>query len=333
MADAEVGDDVYGEDPTVRRLEEASAALLERPAALFVPTGTMGNQVAVHLQTRPGSEAILEARSHIFNFELGAMAVWSGVLPRPVLTTNGLMTAAQVEAAISPPVYYRTPTRLLCLENTLNLWSGLAIDAASTRSLIEVAHRHRLAVHLDGARIFNAAIAQGTTAAALAAGCDTVMFCLSKGLAAPVGSMLVGSRELVTEARRVRKLFGGGMRQVGVLAAAGLVALEQMVGRLHEDHERAHRLASALAEIPGVVLDPSLIATNILVFRLEPVALPGDVAPAARFVAGLSERGVLCGAFSDHEVRMVTHCDVDDVGIEEAITAARATLTEMYGKR
>jgi threonine aldolase len=330
MAEAEVGDDVYGEDPTVRRLEELAAARVGKAAAIFVPSGTMGNQIAVHLQTHPGSEAILEARAHIYNFELGAMAVWSGVLPRAVATQDGLLTPEQVEAAIGPPVYYRTPTRLLCLENTLNLWSGLVMDSVRSQALAAVAHARSLAVHLDGARIFNAAAALHTTAAELAAGCDTVMFCLSKGLAAPVGSILAGESDLIVEARRVRKLFGGGMRQVGVLAAAGLVALEQMVERLHEDHERARRLALALAEMPGVVLDPTRVATNILVFRLAPAALPDQVAPSARFVAGLLDRGVLCGAFSDHEVRMVTHCDVDDAGIETAIAAAAATLAGMY---
>ena len=330
MARAEVGDDVYCEDPTVRRLEELGAASMGKAAALFVPSGTMGNQIAVHVQSHPGSEAILEARSHIFNFELGAMAVWSGVLPRPVSTTGGLLAPEQIEAAVSPPVYYRTPSRLLCLENTLNFWSGLPMSPALSQRLAGVAHRRGLAVHLDGARIFNAATALGTTAAQLAEGCDTVMFCLSKGLAAPVGSLLAGAKDLITEARRVRKLFGGGMRQAGVLAAAGIVALQQMVDRLHEDHERAHRLAAALATMPGVTIDPDRVATNILVFRLQPVSLPDDVAPASRFVADLKDQGVLCSGFSDSEVRMVTHCDVDDRGIRAAISAAGRTLAGMY---
>ncbi len=327
MAKAEVGDDVYGEDPTVRKLEELAAATLERQAALFVPTGTMGNQIAVHLHTHPGSEVLVEARGHIYNFEMGAMAALSGALPRPIPTAAGLLEPEQVEAAINPRVSYRTPTRLLCLENTHNLWSGLPMDAARTRALARVAHQHGLAVHLDGARIFNAATALATTAAELARDCDSVMFCLSKGLAAPVGSMLVGDADFIAEARRVRKVFGGGMRQVGVLAAAGLVALTDMVGRLAEDHARARRLAEALAEQQAVDLDPERIFTNIVVFRLRPDRLPGGtLPPSQRFVAGMRERGVLCGAFGSYEVRMVTHYEIDDPAIDAAIRAARECL-------
>ena len=328
MADAEDGDDVYREDPTVLRHEELAAAKLGFPAALFVPTGTMGNQLAVHLQTGPGSEVIIEARGHIFNFEMGAMAVWSGALPRPIVTQDGLLEPAQVEAAIAPRVSYRTPSRLLALENTHNLWSGLPMDAARTRALAGVAHAHGLAVHLDGARIFNAAAALGTTAAELAAGCDTVMFCLSKGLAAPVGSMLLGSRALIEEAVRARKLFGGGMRQVGVLAAAGIVALAEMVDRLADDHARARALAAGLAELPAVELDPARVATNILVFRLRAEKVPGDraLAPSARFVEGMKARGVLLGAFGANDVRMVTHYEIGDADVRATLEAARAVL-------
>ncbi|BCW94455.1 MAG: threonine aldolase [Thermoanaerobaculum sp.] len=328
MAEAEVGDDVYGEDPTVKRLEELAAAKLEREAALFVPTGSMGNQIAVHLWTHPGSEVIIEARGHIFNFEMGAMAALSGALPRPITTTNGLLSPEQVEAAVNPKVSYRTPTRLLCLENTHNLWSGLPMPRELKDQLVAVAHKYGLKVHLDGARIFNAAMALGTTAAELARGCDSVMFCLSKGLAAPVGSMLVGDADFIAEARRVRKLFGGGMRQVGVLAAAGIVALTTMVERLVEDHRRAKRLAEGLAELPGVVLDPERIQTNIVVFRLARPDLPGDetLPPNARFVAAMKEHGVLCGAFGKEEVRMVTHYHITDPDVDHALAAARTVL-------
>ncbi|MCU0292185.1 MAG: beta-eliminating lyase-related protein [Thermoanaerobaculaceae bacterium] len=328
MATAEVGDDVYGEDPTVRRLEARAAERLGKQAAIFVPTGTMGNQVAIHLQARPGSEVILEARAHIFNFEMGAMAVWSGALPRPITTSDGFMTPEQVSAAISPPISYRTPTSLLCLENTHNLWSGLPMDAARTEALATVARSRGLAVHLDGARIFNAAAALGTPAATLAAPCDTVMFCLSKGLAAPIGSLLAGPSDLIREARRVRKLFGGGMRQVGVLAAAGLVALDEMVDRLDEDHRRARRLAQGLAELPGVEVDPARVWTNILVFQLR--SQSGEASPAARLAAGLRDRGILCIAFSDHELRMVTHVEIDDPAIEATLAAAGEVLEEIY---
>lgn len=328
MAEAEVGDDVYGEDPTVKRLEELAAAKLEREAALFVPTGSMGNQIAVHLWTHPGSEVIIEARGHIFNFEMGAMAALSGALPRPITTTDGLLSPEQVEAAINPKVSYRTPTRLLCLENTHNLWSGLPMPKELKDQLVAVAHKHGLKVHLDGARIFNAAMALGTTAAELARGCDSAMFCVSKGLAAPVGSMLVGDSDFIAEARRVRKLFGGGMRQVGVLAAAGIVALTSMVDRLVEDHHRARRLAEGLAELPGVILDPQRIRTNIVVFRLAHPDLAGDksLPPNARFVAAMKEHGVLCGAFGKDEVRMVTHYHITDPDIDHALMAAHTVL-------
>jgi threonine aldolase len=328
MAEAEVGDDVYGEDPTVRKLEELAAAQLERQAAVFVPTGTMGNQIAVHLHTHPGSEVLIEARGHIYNFEMGAMAALSGALPRPIVTEAGILEPDQVAAAINPKVAYRTPTRLLCLENTHNLWSGLPMDAARSRALAGVAHEHGLRVHLDGARIFNAAAALSTSAAELARECDSVMFCLSKGLAAPIGSMLIGDADFIQEARRVRKVFGGGMRQVGVLAAAGLVALTEMVDRLGEDHARARRLADGLASLPGVVLDPERIRTNIVVFGLEDerVAGPRSLPPSQRFVGGLRERGVLCGAFGTHEIRMVTHYEIGDADIAAALAAAREVM-------
>lgn len=328
MAEAEVGDDVYGEDPTVRRLEELAAATLERQSALFVPTGTMGNQVAVHLHTRPGSEVIIEARGHICNFEMGAMAALSGALARPIVTEQGLLEPEQVEGAINPKISYRTPSRLLCLENTHNLWSGLPMEACRTRALARVAHQHGLAVHLDGARIFNAATALETSAAELARDCDSVMFCLSKGLAAPVGSMLAGDADFIAEARRVRKLFGGGMRQVGVLAAAGLIALTEMTRRLWEDHARARRLAEGLAEHSAIDLDPARVQTNIVVFRLRPESFRGGMLPPSqRFVAGMRERGVLCGAFGSYEVRMVTHYEIGDEDIETALAAATETIT------
>ncbi len=328
MASAEVGDDVYGEDPTVNRLEELAAEMLGHEAAMFVPTGTMGNQIAVHMHTRPGSEVVIEARGHIFNFEMGAMAVWSGALPRPIPTSGGLLEPEQVEAAVNPALTYRTPTRLLCLENTHNLWSGLPMDAARTRALVAVARRHGLRVHLDGARIFNAATALGTSAAELARECDTVMFCLSKGLAAPVGSMLVGDADVIAEARRVRKLFGGGMRQVGVLAAAGVVALEEMTDRLADDHATARLLALGLAELPAVDLDPESVRTNIIVFRLREDRFPArhGQPPAARFVNGMRERQVLCGAFSATDVRMVTHYHIGTAEAQAALSHARAVL-------
>ncbi len=314
MAAAEVGDDVYGEDPTVRRLEERAAALLEREAALFVPTGTMGNQIAVHLHTVRGSEVVGEAGSHVFNFEMGAMAALSGALPRPVPTEDGILEPEQLERAIQPRAGYRTPTALVLLENTHNLAGGRVTPLARMRELVGLARRYGLPVHLDGARIHNAAAALGVSAAELAAGCDSVMFCLSKGLAAPVGSMLVGDAAFIAEARRIRKMFGGGMRQVGVLAAAGLVALEEMLPRVAEDHATARRLAELIAEVPAAVLDPGSVETNIVFFSLA----PGSPLTAAELVERLRVEGVLANALGPDRVRMVTHYEISMEDVERA---------------
>ncbi len=323
MASAEVGDDVYGEDPTIVRLEERAAALLEREAAVFVPSGTMGNQIAVHLHTIPGSEVIGEVRTHIFNFEMGAMAALSGALPRPIPTDDGILTPEQVERAIQPRSLYRTPTRLLILENTLNLAGGRVIGPQRMHDLVAMAKAHGLAVHLDGARIHNAAAAAGVSAAELARGCDTVMFCLSKGLAAPVGSMLVGDAETIREARRIRKLFGGGMRQAGVLAAAGLVALDEMLPRLAEDHVTARRLAELIAAAPHVDLDPGSIETNIVFFRIE----EGTAPSAADVVTRLREKGILANALGPDQIRMVTHYEISMADVELAGQAVQEILS------
>jgi threonine aldolase len=314
MAGAEVGDDVYGEDPTVRRLEERAAELLDMEAAIFVPTGTMGNQIAVHLHSRPGTEVIGEAKCHIFNYEMGGMAALSSAFPRPVPGDRGILDPAAVERAIQPAVGYATPTSLIVLENTHNLEGGRIVSPATMRELVDVARRHDLPTHLDGARIFNAAAALGCPAADLTGGCDTVMFCLSKGLAAPVGSMLVGSKTAISETRRIRKLFGGGMRQVGILAAAGLVALEEMIPRLGDDNRRARRLAELLAAVPGIDLDPDLVQTNIVFFRLTAEA-PVD---ARALQEKLANEGVLSHALDGASIRMVTHYQITDDDIEQA---------------
>ncbi len=323
MAAAEVGDDVYGEDPTINRLEVAAAELMGREAALFVPTGTMGNQIAIHVHTEPGTEVIAEAGSHVFNFEMGAMAALSGTLPRPVSTTDGILEPAQVEAAIQPPAGYRTPTSLVVLENSHNLAGGRVMRRERMAELVAVARRHGLPVHLDGARIHNAAAFLGTTAAELAAGCDTVMFCLSKGLAAPVGSLLMGSSQVIERARRVRKMFGGGMRQAGVLAAAGLVALEEMLPRLAEDNRRGRVLADGIAEVPGIDLDPAAVETNIVFFRLD----PGARVSAPELTAGLADRGVLVHSLGHDSIRMVTHYQIGDEDVEIAVDAVRQVMS------
>ena len=323
MAEAEVGDDVYGEDPTVNRLQERAAEIFDKEAALFVPTGSMGNQIAVKLHTSPGSEVIIEERGHIFNFEMAAMAVISGALARPVRSRDGSghLTWDEIEAALhAGGPYYIAPTRLIALENTHNLAGGTVMPRAQMEEICRRAHALGIPVHLDGARIFNAAVALGETVAALAGPADSVMFCLSKGLGAPVGSMLLGSREFIEEARRWRKLLGGGMRQAGVLAAAALVALEETPPRLFEDHLKARRLAEGLAELPSVSVDLERVVTNIVICDLS-----GARKDAATVCARLRERGVLASSFGDR-IRFVTHYDISREDIEKALRAFREAL-------
>jgi threonine aldolase len=301
----------------VRRLEEEAAVRLGREAALFVPTGTMGNQIAIHLLSRPGTDVIVEAGSHVYNYELGAMAAWSGAMPRVLSGPCGLLDPDAVLTAISPGPYYMARATLLVLENTHNHAGGVVLPLERKDALLAVARRHGLAAHLDGARVFNAAAALRAPAADLARGFDTVMFCLSKGLGAPVGSVLCGSRELMTEARVIRKRMGGAMRQVGVLAAAGLVALTRHVERLAEDHRRAAVLASALAELPLFRIDARTVHTNIVIAEVVPPATAEGV------IAALKERGMLAGGMGPGRVRFVTHLDVDDRGLERAVAALR----------
>jgi threonine aldolase len=329
MATAEVGDDVYGEDPTVRRLEEAAAAAMGTEAALFVPSGTMGNQIALHLHARAagaGAEVLCEASCHLVWYEMGAMAALSGLLPRPLATADGRLEPAAVAAAIAPPVPYRSRTAVVAVENSHNLAGGRVYDAERSAALVAVARAAGLPIHLDGARIFNAAVHLGVAAGRLAEGFDSVMFCLSKGLGAPVGSLLCGRRDFIAEAWRVRKMFGGGMRQVGVLAAAGLVALEQGPARLADDHANAALLAARLAEVPGLEIDPATVETNILMVRLAPAlgadllagGAAGGSTPALVLLARLREAGVLAGAMGAEVVRFVTHRDVDRAAVARA---------------
>jgi threonine aldolase len=324
MAAAEVGDDVFGEDPTVRRLEEEAAGAVGMEAALFVPSGTMGNQIALHLHGRPGGEVICDAMCHIVNYEIGAMAVVSGLLPRTLASPQGLLDPAAVEAAVAPDTSYGSArTVLIEVENSHNMAGGTVYDRSRLDAILEVGRRHGLPVHLDGARIFNAALALGTTVPALAAGFDSLMFCLSKGLGAPVGSLICGRRDFVAEARRVRKMLGGGMRQVGILAAAGLVALRQGPARLPADHENAGRLARALAEIPGIELDLATVRTNIVIFRLGPELCEGS---ATTFLARLKEAGVLGVPVSRDQVRLVTHRDAGRGQVDQAIERIRGLV-------
>ncbi len=320
MAAAEVGDDVYGEDPTVNLLERRAAEVFGREAALFVPTGTMGNQIAIRLLTQPGQEVIAESRAHILDFEMATTAVFSGCLIRAVPAEDGILTWKQIEPAISPYGGFRAATGLIEIENTANLAGGRCTRLEVLEEIWEGAKARRLPTHLDGARIFNAAVALGVNVKALTRGFDTVMFCLSKGLGAPVGSMLVGSAELMARARVFRKALGGGMRQAGVLAAAGLIALEDGPARLAEDHANARLLAEALANSEGVAIDLETVETNIVIFRLT--AGSG----AAELAARLKARGVLAGAFGPDAIRLVTHRDVSR---GQCIDAAEALTEEI----
>ena len=323
MASAEVGDDVFGEDPTINRLESLAAARFGREAALWVPSGSMGNTIAVKLHTEPGSELIIEERGHILNFELGAAAVISGATTRAVESSDG--TGHLVWDDIAPairknPPYYQAATKLICLENTHNFAGGSVLSAAATCEICENAHSEGLAVHLDGARIFNAATALGCDVAELAATCDSVTFCLSKGLGAPAGSMLVGSIEFIERARSWRKRLGGGMRQIGILAAAGIIALEDGPKLLERDHRNAKRLAHGLAEIPGISIDPEKVVTNIVIFDVAEAKLS-----AAEIVAKLRENGVLAIGFGS-QIRMVTHLDVADADVDAALSAMKESV-------
>lgn len=322
MMAAEVGDDVYGEDPTVNRLEARAAERLGREAALFVPTGTMANQIAVHLQTQPGQEVICEARSHLFNLEMGMAAAFSGAQFRPVAADTGRLSWGLVEPALRlEDPYNKARTGLVVLENTHNWAGGVVVPLAMSGDLCRELRQRGVRSHLDGARIFNAATALGCDVRDLSRGFDSVMFCLSKGLGAPVGSVLLGDRDFIHRARIVRKMLGGGMRQTGVLAAAGLVALEKGPERLAEDHANARFLAAGLATIAGVTLDPAAVSTNIVVFSVA-----GAELDAPQTIAKLRERNVLASALDRWTLRMVTHCDVDRAGCEEALFALRAVM-------
>lgn len=321
MAEAEVGDDVYREDPTVNRLQERAAEFFGREAALFVPSGTMGNQAAIKVHTRAGQEVICEERAHIFNFEMATMAAFSGCLARPIYANDGILTWERILPHIRGRSDHRPSTGLISLENTSNLAGGSAYPPEIADAICDRARERGVPVHLDGARIFNAAVALGRTVQELTRKFDSVMFCLSKGLGAPVGSMLVGSRDFIEEARQARKMLGGGMRQAGVLAAAGLVALEESPRRLHMDHENARLLAQALAEIPRIRIDPSKVVTNIVFFDVEGTGLP-----SSEISKRLAARGVLANGVTPTTIRMVTHCDVDRAGCARAIAVLREVL-------
>jgi len=326
MADAEVGDDVYGEDPTVNRLQRSVAELLGKEAALFVASGTMGNQVAIRTHTQPNDEVILDAESHIFHYEVAAPAALSGVQLRTVTGQRGHPTAEQIEPLVRPDDVHAPRTRLICLENTHNRAGGSILSMKVLQGVAALAGRRGLAMHLDGARLLNACVATGHAADQYAQYFDSVSICFSKGLGAPVGSALAGSVEFIEGARRVRKMFGGGMRQAGIIAAGALYALEHNVDRSAIDHHNARRLAEALAEMPGVELDPTQVDTNIVVWRVVEPLTAQDVR------ARLRERGVLVSGFGPRVLRCVTHLDVSSEEIERAIPLIRSVMEEVTSR-
>lgn len=320
MAEAVVGDDVLGDDPTVLELERLAAETMGKEAALYVPSGTMGNSIAVKVWTRELDEVIVEERSHIYNMESTHMTLISRVNPRPLPSNRGALDPVVVERNIRQASVHLPRTSLVCVENTHNNWGGAVVPLENLRAIRQVADLHGLKVHLDGARIFNASLASGVPVRDYAACADSVMFCLSKGLSAPVGSMLAADAGTIEFGRRLRKALGGGMRQVGILAAPGLIALTRMPARLGEDHARAKRLAEAVHALPGVRLEPADVQTNIVIFGFEHPALS-----AARLVARLKEKGILALTVSGG-IRMVTHKDVGDADVDRAIEAFREIL-------
>ena len=316
MAEAEVGDDVYGEDPTVNKLEQRAAEIFAREAAIFVPTGSMGNSIAIKIHTKPGQEVICEERGHVFNYEMAMLSFFSGCMPRPIFGENGALSWSDIKKKIAPGIYYRAQTGLVSLENTHNMAGGTVYPQAMADEVCDGTHAAGIPVHLDGARIFNASVALGRPVAEITKKFGSVMFCLSKGLGAPVGSLLVGSKRFIEQARIYRKALGGGMRQAGVLAAAGLIALEEGPKRLHQDHANAKFLAEGLAKTRGIKVSAEKVQTNIVVFEIS-----GTGMDSAAFTRKLMEKNVLASGISPTEIRVVTHMDVDRSACEQALAA------------
>jgi threonine aldolase len=324
MSKAELGDDVFGEDPTVNRLEEMAANLMGKEAALFTPSGTMSNLIAVLTHARPGNEILLGSESHMFWYEVGGASTLGNVVMRTIPNDrDGRISPDVVTEAIRLENIHNPPTTLLCLENTHNRCSGAVLTDDYTSAVTELAHRKRLKVHLDGARIFNASVALKISARKLAKPADSVSFCLSKGLSAPVGSLLCGSWEFVEKARKWRKMLGGGMRQAGAIAAAGIIALEKMVDRLADDHATAKRLALGLASIPTITVNPERVQTNIVVFKL-----PANI-PSAEFFPQAKIRGVKLLDRSKQEVRAVTHRQINAIDIDEVLNHIEFLIKEL----
>ncbi|HHV93390.1 MAG TPA: low-specificity L-threonine aldolase [Firmicutes bacterium] len=314
MASAPVGDDVYGEDPTVRRLEELAAAKVGKESALFVVSGTQGNACAYLAHTQPGEEVILGQNSHIYGYEVGGLARLGGLMARTIDDSDGIIRPEQVTAALRGPDLHFAPATLVCIENTHNMSGGRVMEPGDIKALADTVHQRGLKLHMDGARVFNAAVALGVPVTELTEPVDSVMFCLSKGLSAPVGSILAGSKEFINRARKFRKLLGGGMRQVGVIAAAGIVALEEMIDRLAEDHQRARRLADGLAQVPGVKVGQTNYRTNILLIDVEGTGLS-----APEFSRRLKKVGIWINPKSATTLRAVLHRHIEDSDVDKVI--------------
>ncbi len=312
MAEAEVGDDVYAEDPTVNKLQDMAAEITGKEAALFVTSGSMGNLIPVYLNCGRGNELLIDWRGHIVQHELASATAIAGCLPVQIPTENGILSVADLESRIQPDIYYCTRTRMVAIENTHNAAGGTFYPLETLKAIGAFARRRKLALHIDGARLFNASVASGIPAATISAEATTVTFCLSKGLGAPVGAVLCGKKDFIAEARRVRKMLGGGMRQAGVIAAAGLYALQNNVQRLAEDHENAKAIAHALAATGWAQIDPGSVVTNILYFRT-----PGRDPQAV--VNALEARGILSGPPGGDSIRLVTHLDVSKADTREIV--------------
>jgi threonine aldolase len=323
MAEAEVGDDVFGEDPTVNALQEKVALLLGKEAALFVPSGTMANQLSIKSHTQPGDEVIIEASSHPYNFEGGAGAALSGIQFQCLKGSRGILDAFQIEENIRPADHHFAVTRLICLENTHNRGGGSIYPLDKMAEIYRMAKSKELSVHLDGARLWNASVATGIKPKEYARWADSVSVCLSKGLGAPIGSLVAGSKEFIDRVHRFRKMFGGGMRQVGIIAAAGTYALDHHIERLREDHQNAKRLAVGLKEFKGVSIDPKHVETNIVIFDVANTGMT-----ALQVAEAMKKESVLVHAFGKTQIRLVTHLDVTAENIEKALK----TLGKVFGK-
>jgi len=324
MAEAEVGDDVFGEDPTVNILQEKVARLLEKEAALFVPSGTMANQLSIKSHTQPGDEVIIESSSHPYNFEGGAGAALSGIQFHCMKGVRGILEASQIEEAIRPEDHHFPVTKLVCLENTHNRGGGTIYPLEKMTEIYRLAQSKGLLVHLDGARLWNASVATGNKPYEYAQWADSVSVCLSKGLGAPIGSLVAGSKPFVDRIHRFRKMFGGGMRQAGIIAAAGIYALDYHLERLKEDHQNAKRLAVGLKEFRGVSIDPKHVETNIVIFDITDTGITGSQVAEA-----IKKEGILIHALGKTQIRLVTHLDVSNDDIEEAIKA----FEKVFGKK